>query len=120
MWTKFIWQLKQFFKSFPDKESWAYSLYMWWYDWKYGKGKPSVGFNLPTDFNDVEFISKKDAWKEINDNEDKAPYDFNVPAYIRNSGGIPVNDTTSDNNDKNADCQCGLCVTIRRNREHDR
>ena len=57
--NKLIWQIKQFFRPFPDVDSWAYNFYGWLYDHKCKKvktgSKVTKGFSLPTDFNEVTF-----------------------------------------------------------------
>lgn len=56
---KLLWQIKQFFVPFPDKESWAYAFHMWMYDRKVGPAvnvyKQDWNLEFPTDFNYLEF-----------------------------------------------------------------
>lgn len=53
-----IWQIKQFFKPFPEKDSWAYQLYSWMYDVglrRYRTGKETLMIDGPMDIDHVNF-----------------------------------------------------------------
>lgn len=66
MFTKLIWQLRQFFIPSPEKDSWAYKIHMWIYDLKVGppveEEKPqdwqkiTIGLSFPGEFNEIVFL----------------------------------------------------------------
>lgn len=76
MWAKLIFQLQQFFKPFPIKDSWAYRFMIWRFN---------LTSNLQEEFKFDEVMA---AWvisteEEIDANKnDKSVLD--IPAYLRN------------------------------------
>lgn len=77
-----FWQIKQFFKKFPDVDSWAYRFYGWLYDIglkKYKAGQKESGLTFPTELNHIHFTARATIMEPGFDDVELAIKKMNIP-----------------------------------------